>query len=76
MVTRRHHPLQGQRFEILSGGKSTLVILHKDGANVKIPRQWTDVDGVESNQAKGEDSYFTVEGLRELLQLVTALCNR
>ena len=75
-VIRRHHPLQGRELEVLSAGKADLVVRLADGSSMKLPRRWTDADGMRQGEALGGDSKFCLAGLRALLRLVEALQRR
>jgi hypothetical protein len=72
-VTRRHHPLLHQQFEVLNGNKTQLVILLRDGSSMRIPRAWTDVDGALPSFDGEPATYLTVASLRELAALVDLL---
>ncbi len=74
-IIRRHHPLEGQQLDVRSAGGSTVVVRLTDGSSLKIPRHWTDADGLERTEFSG-DSPFTVYGLRELLRLFMSLRKR
>jgi hypothetical protein len=74
-ITRRHHPLNGQVLELLSVGKTTVVVRLGDGSSMKIPRRWSDVDGVPCQELTG-DAVLSLHGLRELLDLFEALRGR
>lgn len=74
-ITRRHHPLNGQELQLLSVGKTTVVVRLGDGSSMKILRHWTDVDGVASTELSG-NSKLSLRGLHELLRLFTALRER
>ena len=74
-ITRRHHPLQGQTFAVVRGGPRELVIRAVDGVVMRLPRAWTDADGLTSGGA-GADAVFTVEAIRALVELVEALRGR
>jgi hypothetical protein len=75
-VIRRHHPLQGHELEVLSAGKATVVVRLADGSAMKLPRRWTDADGMGPCDAPASDAKFGLRGLRELLRLVAALGRR
>jgi len=72
-VIRPHHPLRGEQFEVLIGGPRQIVIRLRDGSTMRIPRVWTDADGARSDSPPPSETVFTVEALRELLELVSAL---
>jgi hypothetical protein len=75
-VTRRHHPLYNQELEVLNADKQVLVVRLADGSPMKMPRSWTDADGAGLTQEPTFLSVFTIESLRELLNLIEALRNR
>ena len=75
-VTRRHHPLQGQTYEVLKYGKVYVLVRLPNGSTMKLPRHWTDVDGLAPYEEMSGDAFFTVESLRELLKLEEALRRR
>jgi hypothetical protein len=75
-ITRRHHPLQGQQFEVLKDGKKRILIRTGDGMSMYIPREWTDADGAKPEEHHKHDGYFTVESLRRLLELVEMYLSR
>ncbi len=75
-VTRRHHPLQGRELEVWSAAKATLVVRLADGSAMKLPRRWTDADGMGQCEAPVSDAKFGLGGLRKLLRLVAALARR
>ena len=70
-VTRRHHPLQGQALDLVNRGRTQIVVRLGDGTSMRVPRAWTDVDGVPSQHIAG--TIFTVDALRALLDLIDAL---
>jgi hypothetical protein len=73
-IIRRHHPLRGQLFEVLQGGRERITIRLQDGTSMRIPRDWTDADG---DTGSGQvESIFTAESLRRMLELVDAFCRR
>ena len=74
-MIRRHHPLVGQELEVLSANKSVVVVRLSNGSSLKIPRQWTDADGAQSGPELQGESELSVQGLRELLELLESLCN-
>ena len=73
-VTRRHHPLHGQRLEAVFAGAATVVVRLADGTTMRLPRTWTDADGAPSHEPT--ESVFSVEALRGLLRLVDAIGRR
>lgn len=76
-VTRRHHPLLNQEFEVLFAGGAQLVIRLRDGSTMKVPRAWTDVDGDLQRLHEGTHAtHLTLASLRELMGLVETLQRR
>ena len=75
-MTRRHHPLRGQEFEVLTLDKKHVVVRAPDGLSLKLPRLWTDVDGADGEGDWSGDAVFTVESLRALAVLLEALTQR
>ena len=76
-VTRRHHPLEGQQFEVLLAGREHLAIRLKDGSSMRIPRAWTDADGAQARtDPQRTPSALTGVALRELVELLDALRGR
>jgi hypothetical protein len=43
-ITRAHHPLREQTFEVLVGGNERITMRLPDGASMRVPRGWTDAD--------------------------------
>ncbi|MEW6744960.1 MAG: DUF5372 family protein [Planctomycetota bacterium] len=72
-IVRRHHPLQGQSFEVLRVGKTHLVVQSADGMSLKLPCEWTDVDGLPPPPSDSFLTKLSVGSIRELLALVAAL---
>jgi hypothetical protein len=75
-ITRPHHPLLHQEFEVLKADQHRLVVQHFDGGTMKIPRAWTDADGEQESRQRCHPLVFTVEALRELLALTDVLRHR
>ncbi len=75
-ITRLHHPLLHQEFEVLKADQHRLVIQHFDGGSMQIPRAWTDADGEQESRQRCPCLVFTVAALRELLGLTDALRHR
>jgi hypothetical protein len=73
-LTRRHHPLGGQRFEVVFGGPTQIVVRLADGSSMRVPRSWTDADGVAPPDAP--PSVFSIDALRDLVALVETLRHR
>jgi hypothetical protein len=70
-LTRRHHPLEGQVFEVVMRGRTQIVVRLGDGTVMRLPRAWTDADGAPPEPAR--ECVFTVEALRALLARVAHL---
>jgi len=51
-------------------GKNYLAIRLRDGSSMKIPRDWTDVDGKAIEGEPALSSILTSEAIRELMKLV------
>lgn len=62
-------------FAVVRSGPRELVIRAVDGVVMRLPRAWTDADGL-TNGGADPDAVFTVEAIRALMQLVEALCGR
>ena len=73
-ITRRHHPLMGQRLEVVSGGTSAIVVRISDGTTMRIPRAWTDADGTPPHGPA--ETVFSIEALRDLLHLLDVIGTR
>jgi hypothetical protein len=76
-VTRQHHPLYGRELEVIHANKVVLTIRLTNGSTMKMPRAWTNAGGatpavVEPTRC----DVFTIEAVRELIDLVGALRNR
>ena len=52
-IIRRYHPLETKELELLSGGKTWVVLRLADGSAVKILRRWTDADGAVCMELAG-----------------------
>lgn len=52
-------------------GRTQLVVRLRDGTTLRVPRAWTDADGMPPEAAR--ESVFTVDALRELLERVALL---
>ena len=75
-VVRRHHPLCGQKLELLfCGGKRTVTVRLHDGSSMKLPRRWTDLDAPPC-QELGGDSRVCLKGLCELLSVFASVSAR
>ena len=73
-VTRAHHPLAGKIFEVIQPAGIAVTIILPDGSRIKIPRQWTDIDGVTPRLTL--NSVFTADSVKELLDLVDLILKR
>ena len=76
LVTRRHHPLEGQELDVVRGGRSELTVRNPDSATMRIPRAWTDADGVMPPTKEEPSTQLTIDALRALMRLVDALGDR
>ncbi len=74
-VIRRHHPLEGQELEVVREGKPGFLVRNPDGLAMRIPRDWTDIDGATEPPASS-GTQLTIASLRDLLRLVQALEDR
>lgn len=70
-LTRRHHPLEGHVLEVMMRGRTQIVVRLRDGTVMRLPRAWTDADGIAP--APVCERVFTVEALRELLARIARL---
>ena len=76
-VTRRHHPLLGRELEVIQANKVMLIIRLVDGSTMKMPRAWTNAGGATGVAEPPHCSVvLTIEGVRELIDLVSALRRR
>jgi hypothetical protein len=75
-IIRPHHPLLYQELEVLKAGQHQLVVQHLDGGSMKIPRAWTNADGEQAVAQRWHPQVFTVQALRELLDLTDAFLQR
>jgi hypothetical protein len=74
-ITRRHHPLRGQSFDVLQTGPHQLVVRALGGLAMRLPRTWTDADGPPAETSE-PDAVFSVDAIRALLEIVEALHRR
>jgi hypothetical protein len=58
--------------QLLQGGRRRLVVRTETGMIMQVPRSWTDADGAPTNPERAA-SVFTVEGIRDLSELLQAL---
>jgi hypothetical protein len=73
-ITRRHHPLLGKELAVCIGGDHHLVVRLADGSTMRVPRDWTDADGLDvQEQVQGTARVFSIEALRELIAVVDGL---
>src|SRR5262249_48751070 len=75
-VTRRHHPLFGRELEVIRAKKVMLTIRMKDSSTMKVPRAWTNAAQATGVVEAPRCSVLTIEGVRELIDLVSALRRR
>ncbi len=74
-ITRRHHPLQGESFEVLMEGDERIVIRLANGTPMRIPRCWTNADGVPDTLTPERHRTLSVDSLRALIVVVDGLCS-
>jgi len=60
--------------EVIRGGQNQIVVRPPDGTPMRVPREWTDAGGERSRSST--EKFFTVDSLRDLIQLVDALRRR
>jgi len=53
-----------------------ITIMHYDGASMRIPREWTDVDGVLDDDVSDRICIYTNDSLRHLFLLVDSILKR
>jgi hypothetical protein len=75
-VVRRHHPLVGQRFQVIRAGKAFLVLLLADGSHLKMPSCWTSISYDPSDDSLRQESVFTSASISALLELIQILSRR
>jgi Family of unknown function (DUF5372) len=75
-ITRAHHPLHDQVFEVLRGGNERITIRLADGTSMHVSRSWTDADGMKAPAARRRGSFFTSDSLRRLFLLLDGLLSR
>ena len=73
-ITRKHHPLEGQRIEVLMAGPDKVIARVGDGTTMRMPRGWTDIDGASSS--RGVERVFSVDAILTLIELVDVLGRR
>jgi hypothetical protein len=62
--------------EVLTVDRRQVVVRSPDGLSLKLPRLWTDVDGVDGEGDSRGGAVFTAESLRALAVLLEALTQR
>jgi len=75
-IIRPHHPLLHQEFEVVKADQQHLVVQHFDGGSMKIARAWTNADGEQAIAVHCHPQVFSVEALRELLDLTDTFRQR
>ncbi len=75
-ITRAHHPLRGQVFEVLQGGNERITVRLADGTSMHVSRSWTDADGISAPAASHRGSFFNSDSLRRLFVLLDGLLSR
>jgi hypothetical protein len=61
--------------EVLHTGSCQLVVRAPDGFSMRLPRAWTDADGVAAERSTTE-AVFSVDAIRALLEIAEALQRR
>ena len=78
-ITHPHHPLWGQRCEVVfirRGVDPDLILRLADGTHAAIAMSWTDAGGeqaLSAAQSEGDLPRLALQGLRQLLQLFDQL---
>jgi hypothetical protein len=75
-ITRRHHPLAGQKFAPVRSGKDYFVLLLPDTSHIKIPKNWTNFGSNLEIDPMCQDTVFTKASVLELLDIVGILSLR
>ena len=75
-ITRRHHPLAGQKFAPVRSGKNYFVLLLPDDSHIKIPKNWTNFETKLEIDPLSQDTVFTTASIMDLLDLVGMLGRR
>ena len=70
-LTKRHHPLQGQVFEVIRPRRKQIDLRLSDGSPMRAPREWTDVDG--PRLPCSAERVFTLDSPLEVIDLIVAL---
>ena len=78
-VTHPHHPLHGQRVEIirvLRGADPDLIIRLPDGYHGAIAASWTDYAGIsEAASSLSAPPLLSIEGLWQIAQVIEQQCS-
>ena len=75
-ITRRHHPLAGQKFAPVRSGKNYFILLLPDISHLKIPKNWTNIGSNLEIDPLCQDTVFTKASVLELLDIVGILSRR
>jgi len=75
-VTRRHHPLFGRELEVIRANKVMLTIRLHDGSTMKVLRAWTNAGRATRVVEPPRCSVLSNEGVRGLIDLVSAMRRR
>ena len=73
-MTRVHHPLRGEKLVLWQGAGDHITVVLKDGSRMKLPRQWTDIDGPGTDHSFS--SIFTADSIKELIDLIDLFLER
>jgi hypothetical protein len=68
--------LFGRELEVIRANKVMLTIRLHDGSTMKVPRAWTNAGRVMGVIEPRRCSILTIEGVRELIDLVSVLRRR
>jgi hypothetical protein len=75
-VTHPHHPLHGQKLEVVrTFGKKGFLLRKPDGSGLaQISRSWTDYDGAQYEPNTSDSNHLLdVDGLREIGKIISQL---
>jgi hypothetical protein len=61
---------------LVEGRGEELTVELPDRSTMRMPRKWTDADGAAGSSPQELPAVFTVEALRDLVELVAALRQR
>jgi hypothetical protein len=74
-ITHPHHPLNGQKLELISvrrGPNSVLLVKMLNGVRARLPRDWTDYGCSSLDEASTDPAQFlSIEGLRKIIKIIS-----